>query len=377
MIARRTSAAIFLCLVIAAAVLTACSGDDDGDKPLSVNLGVVQSLSGDGSVYGRSGAEGVELAIKEIEAATPDIEIDYTVVDDASSPDTGVKAFEDFAGEHVTAIIGPSLSNVGFPALQVAQDAGVPAISPMTTAAGIGSIGDYVFRIALAEDVAMPALIERVSQLAPIETGVLFFDGDDAYSRSGADAMRAGMAAIGATISLEVDLSQTESIDDVLADPQVAQADVFLMPTFTETAAPILEALRGAGYDQPVLGAGALASPNLVQQAGDATENTYVASTWNPATSNDLSRKFVSAYTDAYGHEPDNYAAVSYTAVYVLVDALQRAGTTDAVPLRDALAATSDLDTVLGSLSISPTGDASFEPVIQQFRDGILEVLGR
>jgi branched-chain amino acid transport system substrate-binding protein len=204
---------------------------------------------------------------------------------------------------------------------------------------------------------------------------VLFFDGSDAYSLSGADAMRAGMAAIGGEILLEVDLSTTPSLDAVVTGPEAEAADAFLIPTFTETAAPVLVALRSAGHQQPVIGGEAMASLDLVRLAGDAADGTYVDSTWNAEQPGDLSRAFVDAYMKEYGHTPDNYAAVSYASIYLLMDALKRAGSTKPADLRLALATTSDLDTVLGPLSMSADGDAIFQPVLQQFRSGKLVVL--
>jgi branched-chain amino acid transport system substrate-binding protein len=367
---RPSSLAACLCVVL----LLSCSDGGDGDR-LEVNIGVVQSLSGDGAVYGRSGIEGIELAIRELEAADSNLEIDYTIVDDQSSVEGGVQAYEDFVEDGVTAIIGPSLSNVGFEALKVADDAEVPAISPMTTATGIAAIGEYVFRIALAEEVSLPALIARVAEDTPITRGALFYDGADAYSRTSAEAVRRGMAAIGAELVVEVDLSRSPALDAAGSQPALSEADVILIPTFTETAAPVLTALRASGFDQPAIGGEALASLDLVRLAGEAADGTYVASTWHPDAPGALSRAFVEDYTEAYGHPPEHFAAESYTAVYLLIDALRRAGTDEASAVRDALAATSDFETILGSLSMSPEGDAVFEPVFQQFRDGEIVVL--
>ena len=88
---RRFYLSLFACL---GALVLGCS--DDGGDGTEIDIGVVQSLSGDGAVYGRSGIEGIELAIKELEAEDPDLDIDYTIVDDQSSVEGGVEAYEDF-----------------------------------------------------------------------------------------------------------------------------------------------------------------------------------------------------------------------------------------------------------------------------------------
>jgi branched-chain amino acid transport system substrate-binding protein len=51
-------------------------------------------------------------------------------------------------------------------------------------------------------------------------------------------------------------------------------------------------------------------------------------------------REFADRFLKKYNFEADGAAVQSYTNVYILKDALERAGTTDRVKLRDALAAT-------------------------------------
>lgn len=339
-----------------------------------ITLGVVQSLSGAGGIYGPSAVEGTKLAIEEIEAADPNIQIDYTVVDDKSDADAGVAAYQGFVDQKVTAIFGSSLSTVGFPALKVAEDAGVPAVSPITTASGIGAIGDYVFRIALAEEVSLPALVEFVAERSPIHEAVLVFDSSDAYSRSAADAMRQGVATIGATIVKEVDLSTAPDLAAVFADPSVSAAQAVLLPVLIEQSVTVLQAIQAAGLHPVLVGGEAVATPELAQLAGTAADGMFVSSTWHPAVTGSTSQAFVQAYEKAYGHPPAHFAAESHAGITVLMDAIRRAGSTSPAAIRDALAATKDLDTVLGKLSMSPEGDAVFTPVFQQFMDGQLVI---
>jgi branched-chain amino acid transport system substrate-binding protein len=77
----------------------------------------------------------------------------------------------------------------------------------------------------------------------------------------------------------------------------------------------------------------------------------------------------------AHGRQPEHFAAESHAAIYVLVDAVRRAGSTSPEAVRDALATTKNLDTVLGSLSMSAEGDAVLQPVFQQFQSGRLAIL--
>jgi branched-chain amino acid transport system substrate-binding protein len=363
--------------LLAALSLVACSDDDgnsQGSQPQQISLAVVQTLSGPSGVYGQSGIEGIELAIKEIEAAYPKVQIEYTIADDKGSIDEGVSVYHDLVQQKPVAIIGPSLSNVGFRVLPIADAASVPAVSPMTTASGIAAIGEYVFRVALAEEASLPALVGYVSQQSRIDEAVLIYDSSDAYNRSAADAMRKGIAMINARVSVEIDLAGSPDLTQALADERVRSADVILLPLLVDHVGAVLHAIRDAGLQQPVLGGEALATLDVVAQAGAAAEGMYVSSTWHPDFDKASSKQFVAAYQAAYGKQPEHFAAESYTSVYLLVDAVRRAGSTDPAAVQSALAATRDLDTILGQLSMSPEGDAVFQPVFQRFQNGQLTI---
>jgi branched-chain amino acid transport system substrate-binding protein len=357
-----------LLIAAIATLLLACSDDDDDrDEPLTVALGIVHSTTGDGGNFGLSSMDGIELALQELEASNSGIEFETSVINDMSSIDEGVAAFNSLIEDGVDVIIGPSLSRIAFESLPIAEQESVPTIAAITAAAGIAEIGDYIFRLALSEVDNMPLLISYVSDQMPVSQGVLFYDGSDAYSLSAADGMREGMSAIGAFITLEVDVSRDGAVDEAIADPNTADADVFLISTFSQTAAPVLVALREAGLTGTVIGGAAFAAQHLLDDVGaDGLEGTYFASTWHPDAGGDEGARFVSAYREEYGRTPENNAALGYAAVQVLVDALQRARSTEAEDLRDALAETDGLNTVLGPLSMSPEGAAEFEPVFQQ-----------
>jgi branched-chain amino acid transport system substrate-binding protein len=78
---------------------------------------------------------------------------------------------------------------------------------------------------------------------------------------------------------------------------------------------------------------------------------------------------------EKYGSEPDLFAAQGYSSVYLLLDAVKRAGSVDHAVLRDALAATKDLSTPLGGLTMSPIREVEHAPVAQRFEGGKLVVL--
>ena len=367
-----------LCLAGVSLAL-ACSDDDDGNGGngggvLRAQVGVVQSLSGPADLYGRSVVNGIELAMLEIKESEPDVDLTMLVRDDQSTVEGGRAAFEAMEEGGVAAIIGPTLSNVALEAMPLAQDAGIPVLGATTTAQGIVEVGDYVFRVALTEAIVVPATVERVNEISPFSTAVLVYEGSDAFSRSSADAMRDGVAKIGASIVAEVDVSQRD-IDDALAEIDSGEVDAFLVTPLVEQAGPIVEAVRAAGFDGLLIGGNSFNTLAISGASGEAVEGAYVGAAWNPALERGPSQDFVAAYSERYGSAPDLFAAQGYSAVYVLLDALKRAGSTQGEALRDALAETSGVETPLGTLSFNERREALHEPVVQRFEGGKLMVV--
>ncbi len=299
---------------------------------------------------------------------------EYTVADDQSTAAASTAAFADLVARDVDVLIGPTLSNVASEDHRLAQRAGIPVIGVTTTAAGITDTGDYVFRLALPEAVVVPAAIARVAQQAPIKQAVLIVDGNDAFSLSSAVAMRAGLTAAGGSMLAEIDVAKTD-IAAELGRLQGQSFDAFLVTPLVDTAAAALKAIRSAGFQQVVIGGNSFNTLDIARLAGPAAEGAYVGAAWNPGVSSATSRAFVQAYTQAYGHAPDQFAAQGYTTIYVLADAIRRPGPDNRAAIRDALAATRDLDTPLGVLSISGKREAVHTSVVQQYRNGRLAVI--
>ncbi len=363
------------CALFAGMLVTGCSGSEDGSgETLKVNVGVVQSLSGSASIYGKSVLQGIEMAVDEVNESEDKVDMTITLIDDESTVEAGTAAFGTLRDRHVNAIIGPTLSNIALEAMPVAQAASIPVLGATNTAQGINEIGDYVFRVALTEEVVVPATVERVNEDVPIKLAAMVLDSSDAFSRSSAEAMREGIDAIGGKMYAEVDVANTD-IKSALPSLHGKSLDAILITPLVAKSVDIVKAIRADGFQQIFIGGNSFNTPSIASEAGTAVEGAYVGSAWNPGVDTSASKRFVAAYTERFGEAPDLFAAQGYSSVYLLLDAVKRAGTTDGPALRDALAGIKDVGTPMGSMTMSDNREAVYEPVVQQFEAGELVVL--
>jgi branched-chain amino acid transport system substrate-binding protein len=95
-----------------------------------------------------------------------------------------------------------------------------------------------------------------------------------------------------------------------------------------------------------------------------------VATPWFADRNDPKVKAFVARYEKAYGKKPDQFAAQAYDALYILAEALKKAGKADREKLRDALAGIRNFDGVLGKFSFDADRDVVMEPIVLIIKDG-------
>jgi len=377
---------------------TTAAGATDATKPPAsggdeelVRIGFAFVTSGDNAVYGKSQRQAAEMAWKEIEAAggINGKKIAAIFEDTAADPKQAITVFQKFINaDNVLAIIGPTLSNEAKSSDPEAQKAGVPVLAVSNTASGITEMGDYIFRDSLAEFQVIPETIKQAKEKLSITKVSLLYANDDAFSKSGYDVFKAELQKN----NIEILSEQTFSTSDTdyrtqLTAIKAENPDAIVVSALAKPAQTILQQARNdVGIDPKVhiIGGNGFNSPAVVQAAGPAAEGLVVGAAWNISASGEMNQKFIENYNKMYGKNPDQFAAQSYAGFYILADAIERADLADLsaaslkenrTKVRDALKATKDLDTVLGTFSFTENRDANHPPVVQIVKDGKFDVL--
>ena len=101
-----------------------------------------------------------------------------------------------------------------------------------------------------------------------------------------------------------------------------------------------------------------------------------IAGEWSVGFDTPANQAFVRNYQTKYGSEPLQWAAQAYATLYILAEAIKNAESTDPAMIREALAQTMDLPTILGNFSFDPNGDAIYDFVVRIVKDGKLQPFG-
>jgi branched-chain amino acid transport system substrate-binding protein len=312
-----------------------------------------------------------EMAVDEINAAggIGGRKLALVERDDYGDPDSAVAAAMALEAAGVVAVVGDVFSGTTLAAAPVYNGARRPVVqlSPSSSSPEVTYAGPYTFRIC-PSDLAHGAALARYAreQLRYSRGAVLYLN--DEYGRGirqifVSDFVRQG----GIVLESDPYLGSTPDVGPYvqrLADRGNAQ--FLLVAGNRSEAEEVLRRARAQGLRAPVMGGDGLEG---IESAGSLAEGTYVTAAYMAAIDSPRNRKFVEAYGRRYptAGAPNQPAAATYDAIYLLADVIRRTGT-DRTAIRDGLAGvgttTPAFEGVTGTIAFDANGDVPRQPVI-------------
>lgn len=342
-------------------------------------IGVVLALTGrHAAPYGLPMQRGLELALEEINTSgrLGDAKITFIIEDDRSTIEGGVEAFNKLIHQDgVSAILGPTTSSITKEAFPIAQENHVVAIGPTSAAPGLSAIGDFVFRVSLTADKLVPIGVQITHEKLGYQRVAKIIDSVDFFSQSNdvvlSEALNANSIEILITETFET--SETDFSTQLTRIKESNPDAIFISALSPETTGILIQG-RQLGISTNVPFLVTILASDQIQLAGDAAEGAITFTSWIRAADTPGNQDFVQNYTEKYSTEPNTWAVLSYVSVYILAEAIADAQSTDPVKIRDVLANTMDLDTVLGKFSFDAVGDAVYNPIVLIVENGQLQV---
>jgi len=369
---RRALIALILALLCCS---PACRPSSDLSQDHStIKIGFFGDLSGPTFNFGESAKNGLLMAADEINLAggINGRRIDIVIDDDAGSPEkAAMLAGKLIDVDKVIAIIAGGTSNNSRAAAPKAQSSKTPLISPSSTDPAVTQVGDYIFRACFVDAFQGEVMARFAANTLKAKKAAILFDFNSTYGRGLTDYFELSFSKLGGQIVGKLSYTQGDvDFKGQLSTIQAAAPDVIYIPGYYGDVAVIAKQARMIGLNQPLLGADGWDAPELWQLGGDALNGSFITTHYSVDDPSPAIQKFVHDYKQRYGNlSPDAHAALAYDAMRVLADAISRAHTTDATPLRDALAQTKDFPGVTGVISIDANRNAVKPAVVLKLQD--------
>ncbi|MGE7766787.1 ABC transporter substrate-binding protein [Peribacillus sp. NPDC096540] len=383
---KKKLAGVFLSLSLVAGALAGCNSDSktsssSGGSSTSgdtIKIGANLELSGGTASFGQSAADGLKLAIEEINKEGIDgKKLEIIKVDnksDAAEATSG--SIKLVSQDKVVAVVGSATSTNTLAQVQVAQDNKVPLLTPTATNPDItnkaGKLNDYVFRTCFIDPFQGTVAANFASDDIGAKTAAIYVDSASDYSKGLAAAFKEAFTANGGKIvAEEAYVTKDTDFRATLTRIKSAKPEFVFLPGYYEEVGLILKQAREDGIDLPFMGGDGWDSPKVVEIAGaEALKNTFITNHYSPEDKDAKIQDFVAAYKKKYNKTPDAFAALGYDTGYYLADAIKRSGDATPEKIRQALEEVKDLQLVSGTLNLDENHDPIKSATILEYVDG-------
>ena len=371
----------FLVLILSVALvlstLSGCggSGDKGTDSSDVIKIGVFEPMTGANAAGGEMTVEGIELAHAKVSEVLGK-KVELVILDNKSEKVDAANAVSRLIDkDKVVAIIGSYGSSLSMAAGDIVKNAKVPAVgcSPTNPLVTLGN--DYYFRVCFIDPfqgtvmanyafnelrAKKAAIIQDVQQDYSIGLSKYFVD---AFVKLTGDA-----SSIVATTSYN---TGDQDFSAQLTNVKALNPDVIFAPGNYGESALLIKQARDLGIDIPILGGDTWEAPEFLSIGGSAVEGAVYSTHFtaeSPVTA--ASEEFLKEYKAKFNKDANAFAALGYDAYMVIIDAIEKAGTTDSVAIRDKIAATKDFMGATGMITLDINGDAVKSAIINQVKDG-------
>ena len=294
----------------------------------TVTIGSFVSTSGSGAPFGVDQLQGMELAIRHINASggIAGRKLVLKQLDTAYDKTQAQSVVHNFvADKSVIGLVGPTSSAEAFAADPIAVAAKLPVLAPANGAAGIPQIGPYVHRIGVPEELLLPSAAKTAVKQLKLKKAAILYAQDDPFATTGFKAFQAQLKADMVDV-VEVIGYDSKAVDFTaqLQRLKDKNPEALFIAAKSSDGTVLLRQARQNGIMVPVIGNLSFTSPALVAAAGDAVEGLIVAAVWDSSDASEMNQRFIAEYKKSFNRDATPLAATTYNCIYVIKEALEK-----------------------------------------------------
>ncbi|HET9822054.1 MAG TPA: penicillin-binding protein activator [Burkholderiaceae bacterium] len=341
-----------------------------------IKIASIVELSGAGATSGTNFRNGVELAVKEINAAGGILgqKIDMSIADTQSNPGVAKGLAQKAVDDNVFAVFGPVFSGSILVSMSETRKAEIPNFTGGEAAAITKQGNPYIFRTSFTQDTAMPKIARYMANNLKARTVAVIFVNND-FGKGGRDAVTKSLEALGAKVVADISTEQNQvDFSAAVLRAKQTNADVIFCYTNEEESARLLRELKKQGVTKPIVGETVLTSQKVIELAGEAANGAVAHVGLTVDAPIPALKDFRAKFERDYKFTPDHNGIKGYTGVYILKAAIEKTGKLDRKAVAQTLHGLSlkaaQTPGVLMDVSIDANGDLDRESFLVEARDG-------
>jgi branched-chain amino acid transport system substrate-binding protein len=351
-----------------ALLLAGCSKDaPQPGSAVVVKIGQVSPLTGPQAHLGKDNDNGARLAIEELNAkgvtiGGAKVKFELMSEDDQADPKTGTIVAQKLVDAKVAGVIGHLNSGTTIPASKIYNDAGIPQISPSATNPKYTHQGYRgAFRV-MANDVQQGKVLGEYAAAKLGAKKIAIIDDRTAYGQGLADEFEKAAKATGATIvAREYTTDKATDFRSILTNVKAKRPDLLFYSGMDAQAGPMVAQMKTLAVKAKFLAGDGAQSPEFIKLAGAAADGVLASSPGVPLDKMPGGKGFTERFNAKYG-QVQIYAPYAYDAVMTLVDAMQKANSTQPAKYLPELARITR-EGVTGPIAFDEKGDLKGGPI--------------
>ncbi|MFZ1956699.1 MAG: branched-chain amino acid ABC transporter substrate-binding protein [Desulfobacterales bacterium] len=328
----------------------------------TIKLGVAGPHSGDLASYGIPTVKAAELVVKKINANGGVLgkQVELLVEDDVCKPEIATNTATKLVSEKADVVLGHICSGATKPALGIYKDAKIIAMSPSATNPALTQSGDYpnFYRTIASDDAQAQLEVDfALNELKAKKIAVLHDKGD--YGKGLAEFAKSFLEKDprAEVVLFEGVTPGAMDYSAVVQKIKQSGADAVIFGGYHPEASKIVSQMRKKKMKTAFVSDDGVKDDTFIKVAGQYAEGVYATGP-KDLSKNPMYNEAVEEHRKAYGEDPGAFYPQAYAATLALLNAIEKAGSTDYDALRKALQ-TDDVETPLGKIRFDAKGDAT------------------
>jgi branched-chain amino acid transport system substrate-binding protein len=323
--------------LIMGAVVAMCAVAASAQETV-VKIGHVAPMSGAQAHYGKDNENGARMAVEDLNAkgvviGGKKVKLELMAEDDAADPKQGAAVATKLCDAKVNGVVGHLNSGTTIPASKVYNDCGIPMITGAATNPKLTQQGyKNIFR-EIANDNALGAglALHAANNLKLKKVAII--DDRSAYGQGVAEVFKKVALSRGMTV-VDEQYTNDKATDfsAILTAIKAKAPDAIFYGGMDTQGGPMLRQMEQLGLTNvKYFGGDGICTEKLIENAGGAKTlgNVVCAEGGSSLAKMPGGSAWKARYDAKYPKEFQVYSPYTYDAVGVLVDAMQRAGSTD------------------------------------------------
>ena len=327
----------------------------------TIKIGVPGAHSGDLASYGLPSVKAAELVVKKVNAKGGILgkQIELLVEDDVCKPEVATNTATKLLSQGVDIVMGHICSGATKAALGIYKDSKIICMSPSATTPDLTQSGEYpnFFRTIASDDAQAKIQTDfAIDVLKAKKIAVLHDKGD--YGKGLAEFAKGFIEKSGKAELVLFEGVTPGAVDysAVVQKLRRSGADAVIFGGYHPEASKIVMQMRKKKMKTPFISDDGVKDDTFIKVAGKYAEGVYATGPQD-VSSNAMAIAAIEEHRTEYNSDPGAFFLNAYTATLALVNAIEKAGSTDYDAVIKALR-TEYVDTPFGKIRFDEKGDA-------------------